>query len=257
MNHRFAKVLLASCILAGSAIPARAGCDNCRWADRGDRWEGVVERELVSGGSFELLGVHNQRLEATASDSDQLHLSFWLPEPQELEELWVWQPVRFYQMEPARKRFDGGRQGFSWPRGEVIARLGLSVDSLYARIMAGAVYFPALLSAGERSTPTEGYAFVFLSGGGIDANCTIARRAEGPRVVRRFECFEDYGGTLVIEWDGRDDRGQPVPEGVYVLNLKGDMLAETLRPLHKSVVFWHREPSAGRPPRAEPEEEHP
>ncbi len=259
MNHQLQEVLLASCIVAGSAIPAQAGCDTCDWTERGDRMEGVVvvKEEQVSGGSFELLGVHARRLEAPAPDSELLHLSFWLPEPRELDEIEVWQPARRYKMEPARKRFGGGHQDFVWPRGEVIARLGLSIDSLYTRIKAGEVFFPALLSTREVPMPAPGYAFIFDSSAGIDADCTIVRRDESARVIRRFECFEDDGGTIFIEWDGRDDRGQPVPQGVYVLKLEGDMLARTLLPLDSIVAFWHRWPSAGRPPGAEPEEEQP
>lgn len=124
----------------------------------------------------------------------------------------------------------------------MIDRLGLATDSLYTRIKTGEVYYPALLSAREELTSGTGYAFVFRSGAGIDATCTIARRDEGAQVVRSFECYEDYGGTIVIEWDGRDERGQAVPAGVHVLKIEGEMLARTFRPLRQSVSFWHRGP---------------
>ncbi len=250
MRHRPATVLLASCFFAWPAIPVEAGCDTCAWSDRGDRWEGVDSKQ-ISGAGFKLLGVHNRRRSAAASDSGQIHLTFWLPEARELDQIEVWQPARLYRMAPAEKRYGGGGQEFAWPRGEVLDRLGLSIESLYTRIRTGSVYFPALLSTGERPAPAAGYAFVFQSGAGIAADCTIARcaepaalaRCEEPaRVVRSFKCYEAYGGTLVIEWDGLDDDRQPVAAGVYVLKLMGTMKAQTWRPLRRSVAFWHRAP---------------
>ncbi len=247
MNHQPKPVFLALCILAWPGMPSQAECDDaCAYRDRGDRSEGLFDG-LIVGGGFYLRGLHYQPAPETAVASEQLHLTFWLPPPTEAVDVEVWQPDSQYRMRPAPKQYGQGRQEFAWPRGEVIDRLGLAIDALSARVRAGEVYIPRVLSTREVSQPAPGYAFIFDSGAGIDAVCTIARREEHARVVRRFECFEDYGGTLVIEWDGRDDRGQPVPEGVYVLKLEGEMLAETLRPLSERVAFWHagRSDSAG------------
>ncbi len=251
MIHQLNKVLSMLCILAWSAVPAQAQpvpaqepCEPCRCELRewDDRCEGVLDKVQVSGASFELRSVHYLRTEALAAGSEQLHLSFWLPEPAELDEITVWHPrgpLPDYRMEPRKKQYPEGRQDFAWPRAEVIDPLGLSSDALFTLIKAGTVYFPAQLSTGEGPPPTAGYAFVFHAGAPIDAACTIAD--EGAQVVRSFQCFEDQG-TIVIEWDGRDKRGQPVPEGVYALKFAGYMLAETLRPLPYSVTFWHRAP---------------
>ena len=240
MSHRLEKAFLAWCLFAWPAMPAQAQCaDGCKWSDRGDRWEGLFD-EPVASGRFDLWGLHYRSAPETAAAGEQLYLTFWLPPSPELVEVEVWQPTRQYRMRPAREQYGAGRQQFTWPRGEVVGPLGLSIEALYARIQAGAVYIPALLSTREAPKPAPGYAFIFDSGAGIDAVCTIARRDE--KVVRRFECFEDYGGTIVIEWDGRDDRGQPVAEGVYVLKLDGEMLGETMRPLPGAIPFWHRGP---------------
>lgn len=233
------KLLLILYLLASPAVPAGAGCDTCQWRDRGDRWEGIVEREQISGASFQLLGVHRRPLPEAAVEGELLYLSFWPPAPPAPAAIEVWQPARLYRMRPAPQAPGAGRQEFAWPRGEVIDRLGLSVASLYARIRSGEVYHPALLSTRAGQSPEEGYTFFFLAGAGIDAECTIVRRGEEARVLQRFECFEDLGGTMAIEWDGRDGRGQPVPPGVYVLDIEGEMLAETFRPLRRRVSFWH------------------
>lgn len=246
MIRRLNKAIPLLGILAWSAVPAQEPCEPCRCGLRewDDRCEGILDKEQVSGASFELQSVHYQRSEALAAGSEQLHLSFWLPEPAALDEITVWHPrgpLPDYRMDPHQKQYAGGRQDFAWPRAEVIDPLGLSSDALFTLIKAGTVYFPARLSTGEGPPPTAGYAFVFHAGAPIDAACTIARQDQGAQVVRSFPCFEDQG-TIVIEWDGRDERGQPVPEGVYVLKFEGYMLAETLRPIPYRLSFWHRAP---------------
>lgn len=238
MIRAFAISLKILGALAATAALARAGCEGCEWADRGDRWEGVQAREKVSGGSFELLSVRRRGAVETVV-GERMHLAFWLPEPAELDEIVVRQPAVLYRMEPARRRYEAGRQQFAWPRGDVIDPLRLAVDALHARVRRDEVFFPALLTTGADAAPDTGYAFVFMSGAGVDAVCTIARHGEDGATVRRFDWFEDAGGTLAVEWDGRDDADRPVPAGAYVLTIEGDMLAETVRPLRHRVVFWH------------------
>lgn len=233
----FVLFLLSSPWLSGSAAAAQKSCPACGWSDRGDRFEGVDDREQVSGGSFELQSVHYLRPAEAASGGQKLHLYFWLPEAGALDELRVAQPGRYYRMEPKRKQYDGGLQTFTWPRGDVIDPLGLSIDALFARLRAGDVYIPALVSTGQPSVAT-GYGFVFESGAGIDADCTVV--GEDDTAVKTFECFEDYGGMITIEWDGLDDAGSPADDGLYRLQIEGDMLAETIRPLETSIEFRHR-----------------
>ena len=231
--------------LAASFSSAQQVCDGCKWAERGDRSEGVwQEASMISGGSFELMSVGYLRGGGGGSGA-RIGLHFWQPEAGALDEVLVWKPLPSetndkvaYKMEPASKQFGAGPQSFAWPRGEVIDRLGLTLDSLHTRIKAGDSYIPGLLTTGAPS-PAGGYAFVFESGAGIDAWCTVSRAADG-EPISEFECYEEYGGEVRIEWDGRDDSGQPAADGLYVLAVEGDMLAEVLRPLETSVKFWHR-----------------
>ena len=67
----------------------------------------------------------------------------------------------------------------------------------------------------------------------------MSRAGDGAE-VSGFECYKEYGGEVAIEWNGRDDDGQPAADGLYVLAVEGDMLAEVLRPVETSVKFWHR-----------------
>ena len=229
-------------LLTASIAMAQTVCDGCEWSERGDRSEGVwKEASMISGGSFELMGV--SYLHGGAGGGAQIGLHFWLPEAGTLDELLVWKLLPSetndkvaYKMEPAGRKFGAGAQKFGWS-GEVIKKLGLGLDSLHTRIRSGGSYVPGLLTTGTPS-PSGGYAFVFESGAGIDAWCTVS--TAGGDQIAEFECYEEYGGEVRVEWDGRDDSGQPAADGLYELSVEGDMLAEVLRPLETSVRFWHR-----------------
>jgi len=149
------KKLVTPLLLMASVARAQSPCETCRWAERGDRWEGVVEKEQISGASFELVSVQTRYRGDAVSGSRDLHLTFYVPEPVELDELRVWQPERLYSMEPLRKGYGAGRQGFAWPRDEVVQRLGLATSSLYVLARAGTVFYPARVSDGEAPAPTS------------------------------------------------------------------------------------------------------
>lgn len=232
-------LLFTAAALVAANLTA-ADCDKCKYAKRGDRWEGVGVRQ-VSGASFDLLAVEIQPSGKAAAAGDQVRLWFWLP-GKEAPTIEVWEPRSNYWMVPDSRAFGGGLQSYAWPRGEVLAPLGLDLASLRPKIRSRdeTVYYPALLSTSPKPEPGAGYAFVFRSGAGIDAFCTISRDEGGKLTqVRKFRYGEDLGGDLRIAWDGKDDQGQPVPDGTYVLRLKGEMLAETLRPLTFNLSFLH------------------
>ncbi len=238
-----AGILTILLLLAASVAQAQT-CDGCEWSERGDRSEGVwKEASMISGGSFELMSVRYRA--SPGGDGSKLKLFFWQPEAGELDELLVWKPLPSktndkvaYRMEPATKRFGAGAQQFSWPR-EVIERLGLSPDRLHAKIKTGGSLVPGLLTTGGSPAPSGGYAFVFDSGAGIDAECAITPDG-GSDPVAVFECYEEYGGELTFEWDGNDETGKPAADGLYRLTVDGDMLAEVIRPVETTVSFWHR-----------------
>jgi hypothetical protein len=238
-----AGVLTILSLLAASLTQAQT-CDGCEWSERGDRNEGVwKEASMISGGSFELMSVRYRA--SLGSEGSELKLFFWQPEAGELDELLVWKPLPSktndkvaYRMEPASKRFDAGLQQFSWPR-DVIERLGLSPDHLHAKVKAGGSLVPSLLTTGDSLAAASGYAFVFDSGSGIDAECAIIPDG-GSEPIVTFECYEEYGGEVTVEWDGNDEAGRPAADGLYRLTIDGEMLAEVLRPVETTVSFWHR-----------------
>lgn len=219
-------------------------CDGCEWSERGNRSEGVYQKaSMISGGSFELMSVRYRASPGT--DSANLNLFFWHPQAGELDEFLVSRPLPSktndkvsYKMEPASKQFDAGLQQFSWPR-EVIKRLGLSPDHLHAKVKAGGSLVPGLLTTGDSPASASGYAFVFESGAGIDADCTITPDG-GSEPIVTFDCYQEEGGEVTVEWDGKDKAGQPAANGLYRLKIDGEMLAEVLRPVETTVSFWHR-----------------
>jgi hypothetical protein len=226
-------------LLAGSA--RAQDCKTCLYTDRGDREEGRVTQWKVSGGSLELLGVHYKPPRSAMEASDRLHLYFWLPAG-ETPLIEVREPSHNYFMLPKSKDYPAGLQDFSWPRGEAVGPLGLDPARFFSRVSnrEETVFYPVFLSGGARPEPGGRYVFVFRSGAGLDVSCTISRQEAGGLVpVRKFSYFEELGGILPIEWDGLDDKRQPVPPGRYVLKLRGDMLAETVRSISETYSFEH------------------
>lgn len=240
-------VLLMGWFVSVSLAAVQGLCEGCAWTERGDRFEGVHEEAtMISGASFELVSVRYRGETASAAGDTSLRLSFWLPEAQTLDELLVWRPLPSrtgdkvaYKMAPNQKALGAGRREFTWPRAEVLDRLGIPPAALHVRIKAGPAYLPGLLAAGLPPSAPAGYVFVFQSGAGIDTVCSLWREGAA-EPVRKLEWYVEDGGELSLEWDGRDERGGLVPDGLYVLKIEGDMLAEVLRPLEKTVRFWHR-----------------
>ena len=230
---------LAMLSLAAEPLAAQQPCDTCGLVERGDRVEGIEDREQISGGSFELMSVHYLAARKASAAGAEVRVFFWSHEAGVVDEFKVWQPARYYRMEPLRRDFGAGLSEFSWKRADVIDPMQLATESLYTRVRSGETFLPAQLTTGSAPAPHEGYAFVFRSGAGIDADCTIVRPADGAS-VKSFECFSEYGGAITIEWDGLDDTGKPADDGVYRLEVDGEMLAETVRPLVTGVDFRHR-----------------
>lgn len=235
-NNKVRRFWLLSAIL-GFVSPAWSQCPTC-WSDRGDRFEGISSQQVSSG--LELLGVHYLRAGGINASAPRLHLFFWLPEPVS-PQIVVWQPRTNYMMMPKDRRYPKGLQSFSWPRQEVIARLGVNADTLYLRVHDSRdVYFPALLSTSEKPTPAGSYAFILQSAGGIDARCTVEHEVDGRMApVRSFRVEEEFGGILQIKWDGLDDHGKPVVAGTYALRLQGTLEGEPIGELNYILSFQH------------------
>jgi hypothetical protein len=241
--ERFSGIVAILLLLAAPLTQAQT-CDGCEWSERGDRSEGVrKEASMISGGSFELMSVRYQA--SLGSEGSDLNLFFWQPEAGELDELLVWKPLPSqsnddvdYRMEPASKQFDAGLQQFTWPRA-IIGQLGINPDYLHAKVKAGGNFVPVLLTWAGSPAASSGYAFVFESGAGIDAICSIIPDG-GSEPIAAFECYEEIGGEVTVKWDGNDKAGRPAANGLYRLTIDGEMLAEVQRPVETTVSFWHR-----------------
>jgi hypothetical protein len=227
----------AAALLAAAGI-AWAACSTCTYNRRGNRSEGVLAQK-ISGGSFDLLAVEYRPAGGLPASGKDVHLYFWLPKP-ETPVIEVREPDTSYWMVPDRKPYAQGLQAFTWPRRDVLDPLGLATSVLSPKVSdpLKTLYYPAYLSAGQKPAPDGGYVFSFRSGAGIDVRGAIV--PNGRTVpVRKFTYREGYGGRLRINWNGRDDAGKPVPRGVYVLRLDGNMMAESIRPLNFRLSFVH------------------
>jgi hypothetical protein len=225
MRTAFLKALPAAALLTlvvGLGAVQTADCPSCNISRRGDRREGV-KTNPVSGGSLTLLAVEYRPAGATGSAGPDMHVYFWLPQP-ESAVIEVWDPVSNYWMAPDERPLGRSLQAYTWPRKEVLEPLGLGAADLFLKVRNRdkTLYYPALVSAGPKPAPGGGYTFAFDSGAGLDVLCTVSRDEGGTLVpVRKFPFSEEMGGTFRISWDGRDDQGRPAPAGSYVLKVKG------------------------------------
>jgi hypothetical protein len=237
MTRTVWKALGTAAALLAAVGTAWAACSKCTYAKRGNRSEGVLVRK-VSGGSFDLLSVEYRPAGSSSAAGKDVHLYFWLPKP-ETPMIEVWEPDTNYWMVPDRKPYVQGLQAFTWPRGDVLDPLGLTPSVLCPKVRnpSQTLYYPAFLSAGQKPAAGGRYVFSFRSGAGVDVRGTIT--PNGTTVPVRKFAYREGGGRLHIEWNGRDDAGKPVTQGVYVLRLDGNMEAESIRPLSFKLSFVH------------------
>lgn len=240
MNRRwmgFATLLVLS---LPRCLSAQGQCKDCNLRERGNRFEGVANRQVAAGGC-DLLGVQRKRPVEADTGSNLLFLHFWLPKPS-TPTIEVWHPEVNYWMLPKETPYPKGTQRFSWPRAEVVEPLGLHPEGLHVKVSNRdkTLYYPALLSFREKPSPAAGYVHTFKCGAGIDVDITISTESEGTvKTIRAFRYSQEFGGIFPVEWDGLDSQGKQAPPGVYVLRLKGELLAEKIRPLNRSVTFQH------------------
>lgn len=221
-------------------VPAR----DVFWADRGNRFEGVITDRNVSGGLFELLGIQVEGGHKLDRSTSNLHVSFSLPAPTTIS-LKVWEPHTNYWMVPKQKDFPAGYQSFSWPVSMVLEPLGLDVTKLKVLVTdtAETMYYPAHLLTGIPKIGAKRYRFTFESKGGFELKGTISHQTGNMLIpVKFFDLMEDYPGILEIEWDGLDDKGGPVQSGIMHLQLEGFLyLSDSNSDLVFSLQFWHTE----------------
>ncbi len=215
-----------------------AGADQL-YQVRGDRFEGIVQKQHVSGAYFELLGVH-VRPSPLDKKAETLHLTIPMRTKAELT-IRVWEPERSYWMVPKRKEFLPGTK-FSWPRAEVLGPLQIDVRKLCILVTDATetLYYPARLFSGEPPTGVESYVFLFKSRGGVELEGMIASEEKGRLVlVRKIRYQDDFGGILSLTWDGRSTTGERLPPGIYHLKLAGIVFLKNDHRLRIDIPFLH------------------
>lgn len=226
-------------LLAGAA---QLGAQDLSWQDRGDRYEGVVARD-ISGGYFTLLGVQLEGGEQLQAGAARLQISFWLPSPQTLN-IRVWEPRSNYWMIPHAKKFSAHAQSFAWPLTPVIRGLNLNLELLQVLVANEneTLYFPARLSTAAPALSEPRYRFTFDSKGGVELEGVIVREAgKALQPLKSFAINEEYPGTVRVRWDGKDSEGRLAPEGVYRLQLKGAIyLNDSEEAMALDIRFMHR-----------------
>ncbi len=231
--HRIGLALLV--LLAAGTVD---GADHL-YQERDDRFEGIQQAQNLSGGYFELLGVH-VKPNPLDREAKELHLSIPLRTKAELT-IRVWEPEASYWMVPKRKDFMPGTM-FSWRRAAVLGLLRIDVRKLCVLVTDATktLYYPARLFSGDPPAGVESYVFLFKSRGGVELEGMIAREVEGRLVqVREIRREEDFGGILSFTWDGRSTTGESVPPGIYHLKLDGTVFLKNDHPLGIDIPFLH------------------
>ncbi len=228
-------------LIAGTA---NLNAQDLAWQDRGDRHEGVIARENISGGYFKLLGVRVEEGEQLQKTAVNLQISFWLPSPQVLN-IRVYEPHSNYWMVPHAKKFSAQMQSFAWPLAPVIRALNLELQQLQVLVADEneTLYFPArLFTSAPPASADWRYLFSFDSKGSVELAGTITRESGKQLVpVKKFTLTEEYPGRVRIVWDGKDSAGQETPSGVCRLQLQGSIyLSDSEETLTVDVRFMHR-----------------
>ena len=238
--HRIRGVLLTAIFVL--AIPAILSAQGLNWRQRGDRFEGVVTRRDISGGYFSLVGVHLEGVGKLRPQAGRLSIVFWLPAAQQVH-VKVWEPGTNYWMVPARKKYNSGRQLYSWPATDVVKPLSLDYRKLRVLVTDSreTIVYPAALFTHPGDTGPKTYRFLFDSKGGVELSGKIFRDTSGRQVVfKRFEVIADYPGIVQIRWDGRDQSGNSVEAGMLRLQIEGEIfLSDTDEYITTDIRFRH------------------
>lgn len=242
---RLISVLLTT--VAGAVVSQPGAAQDTRFSDRGDRDEGVITTQEISGGYFSLSGVQIEAGPEDLVSATRLRVAFWLPES-ERPAIKVWLPAQNYWMVPHSQEFGAGEQSFSWPVATVLKPLGVDVTRLQVLIAneEQTLYFPAKLEADAKPAGEFNYVFSFVSRGGVYLKGSIVQMTgNGFVVAREFAAEEKPAGNVRFRWDGRDESGEMAPAGIYHLRLEGEIwLANRDDSLSIHVPFVHRGPAS-------------
>jgi flagellar hook assembly protein FlgD len=77
----------------------------------------------------------------------------------------------------------------------------------------------ALAIVGLTATPTRGGGQQFTFTLTADAEATTEVRTFSGQVVRLVATVQATRGLNTLAWDGRDEQGRPVPNGVYLVRV--------------------------------------
>lgn len=212
------------------------------WKQRGDRFEGVVTSRDISGGYFNLVGVHMEGTGKLNPQAGRLSVQFWLPTAQKVH-VKVWEPGTNYWMVPSRKKYNSGRHIYSWPATDVVKPLSLDYRRLRVLVYDSTetTVYPAALYTHPIDIGHRTYRFLFDSKGGVELQGQIIRDTGGRQVIlRKFSINEDYPGIVQVRWNSRDQAGKPVKAGVLRLHIDGDIfLSDTDDYITTDIRFRH------------------
>jgi hypothetical protein len=196
----------------------------------GNRREGIIERENVSGESgLVFLGINVITSRTIDSNSDSIKLTIIYPTISTVQ-VKVWEPKFNYFMQPLDQFVPVSGGTFSWSTNTVLKPKGITFQNLISTCSTkdGILFIPAILWTGKTIAPRRmGYLFKFKATGKVNFKATIAKKTiEGFNIVGE-SVFSMNSGIVSIEWDGLRDSGKPANPGIYRLSIDGAVSLQT------------------------------
>jgi hypothetical protein len=226
------------------------------YADRGNRYEGIVERPAGSGPKeVKLLSVAvNHDDDATASEVDWFKLRLLL-ENATTANVIVHHSEIGYKMEPKRTDWSREYPSFSWPTDAVLRRIDSAIKigdlAVIAYIGSDTADYisPVLLYTNKPPVTIPGYTFIFeaeyemriLYKWVIDDG--LGQANEGS-IIRSNMTLEQPFRPFAVRWDGKTaSDGIPCSDGNYklILRIRRADNYEKILPYPWVIRFIHKQ----------------
>lgn len=131
---------------------------------------------------------------------------------------------KLYYVDPLRENWGPGMATFTWPT-EIMKRHQIPADDLYARAVlveqATRTLFPAFFYFRESPSAVQVYEFIVAPLRKMQMQYWIIDADSDSLIITGTEQSIGANKQRNITWDGRDDFGNEVPEGEYLLKLQG------------------------------------